>query len=481
MEKAKFNWIKFLKAVAVIAIPVALQNLLSTTGSMVDTMMLARLGETTVGAVGLCAQFSSLFFSCYWGFVGGGTLFVSQYWGAHDDEGIRRSYGVTLCLVLGVGVIFNILAVVFPEFVMGIYTDKDVIRQIGIQYLKIVGFAYPLQSITVVMSMVLRSTERVKIPLVAGIASVFSNCFLNYVFIFGKFGAPALGAPGAAIGTVIASFINLAALMVVALVQRIPYILELHRCFKWSRGFIKLYLQRCFPVLCNEGAMGLSTMLINIVLGRQSAPAIAAVAVYRTIEGVVIAFFGGFSSAASILVGKSVGAGDHEDAQRKAVRLVYLTSAIILVVCSGLLFFHGPLFTAMGLSGESFRICTVMCGIYCVVAVIRMGNWQHNDTFRAGGDPAFGTIMEIAFMYLMVLPLVYLSYFAFHAPFYVVFLFIYSDEPIRYVIMQRHLYSRKWIRPVSDKGLATIDAFREKYHVQMGYPLLERLMKRKNS
>ena len=89
--------------------------------------------------------------------------------------------------------------------------------------------------------------------------------------------------------------------------------------------------------------------------------------------------------------------------------------------------------------------------------------------------------MEIAFMYLMVLPLVYLSYFAFHAPFYVVFLFIYSDEPIRYVIMQRHLYSRKWIRPVSDKGLATIDAFREKYHVQMGYPLLERLMKRKNS
>ena len=114
MDKEKFNWPHFLKAIAVIAIPVALQNLLSTTGSMVDTMMLATLGETTVGSVGLCAQFSSLFFSGYWGFVGGGTLFVSQFWGAKDHDGIRKAYGLTMCLVLAVGVIFNILAVGFP-------------------------------------------------------------------------------------------------------------------------------------------------------------------------------------------------------------------------------------------------------------------------------------------------------------------------------------------------------------------------------
>ena len=218
-------------------------------------------------------------------------------------------------------------------------------------------------------------------------------------------------------------------------------------------------------------------MLINIVLGRQSAPAIAAVAVYRTVEGVVIAFFSGFSSAASILVGKDVGAGDHEEAQVKAVRIVYLTSAIISIVGLGLMAFHTPLFTMMGLSGESFEICTVLCAIYCVVAIIRMGNWQQNDCFRAAGDPAFGTIMEITFMYLMVIPCVYISYFVFHAPFYLVFVLMYCDEPIRYIIMQRHLYSRKWIQPVSDKGMATIEAFREKYHVRMGYPVVEAVKK----
>ena len=82
VQKKTFPWLDFIRKIAVIAIPVALQNLLTTTGSMVDTIMIAPLGEATVGAVGLCAQFTSLMFSCYWGFVGGGMLFFSQYWGA---------------------------------------------------------------------------------------------------------------------------------------------------------------------------------------------------------------------------------------------------------------------------------------------------------------------------------------------------------------------------------------------------------------
>ena len=100
--KTRFAWKQFLKNLAIIAIPVALQNMLTTTGSMVDTMMIAPLGETTVGAVGLCAQFSSLMFAGYWGFFGGGMLFFSQYWGAQDDDGIDlhddcRAYIRRLC------------------------------------------------------------------------------------------------------------------------------------------------------------------------------------------------------------------------------------------------------------------------------------------------------------------------------------------------------------------------------------------------
>ena len=224
---------------------------------------------------------------------------------------------------------------------------------------------------------------------------------------FGRFGAPRLGVVGAAWGTIIASCVNLAIIVLYAVVNRLPYIFEFGRIFRFSGAFVREYLVKCFPILMNEMAMGVSNMLINIVLGRQTAEAIAAVAIYRTIEGVVISFFSGFSSAASILVGKAVGAGQHEEAYRNAFRIIYFTSLGIAVTGAVIMMLHGPLFTVMGLSGESFEICTFLCGYYLLVAVIRMGNWQQNDVFRAGGDPAFGSIMEITFMYLMVIPLVY--------------------------------------------------------------------------
>jgi Na+-driven multidrug efflux pump len=133
-----FPWRAFLKNLAAIAIPVALQNLLTTTASMVDTMMVAPLGELSVGALGLCAQFSSLMFSGYWGFVGGGMLFFSQYWGARDDDGIERSYGMTWLCMMTVAAVFSCLAIFAPHLVMRIYTDQEAIQDIGVQYLSIV-------------------------------------------------------------------------------------------------------------------------------------------------------------------------------------------------------------------------------------------------------------------------------------------------------------------------------------------------------
>ena len=110
LEKSVFPWRGFLRSLAAVGLPVAVQNLLTTTASMVDTMMVAPLGENSVGALGLCAQFSSLMFSCYWGFVGGGMLFFAQYWGAREGDGIDRSYGMTWVCMMAVSLVFCLLA-----------------------------------------------------------------------------------------------------------------------------------------------------------------------------------------------------------------------------------------------------------------------------------------------------------------------------------------------------------------------------------
>lgn len=455
----RFDWKTFLKNVAVIAVPVALQNLLTTTGTMVDTMMIAPLGETSVGAVGLCAQFSSLMFSCYWGFVGGGMLFFAQYWGAKDDKGIKRAYGTTLSFMMTVAAIFTALALLLPSFVMSIYTDKQVIGEIGARYLRIAGFAYPLQIFSMAMSAVLRSTERVRIPLVASIASVCTNVFLNWVFIYGKLGAPAMGVRGAALATVCAAAVNTLVILITSRATAYPYLFGIREHFDWNKEWMRQYLKKCFPIICNELLVGIGFTVNNIVLGRQSEQAIAAIAVFRTLEGFVIAFFSGFSNASAVLVGKNVGAGQPRSAYEQAKRLILLCGSCIAIVCAVLFAVHKPVLTAMSLSGESYRLGTGFLGIYCIAAIIRMCNWAQNDTYRAGGDAAFGTIMEITFMYLMVIPCVCLSGLVFKANVFLVFALCYVDEPIRLVIMQIHMYSGKWIKPVTEQGEAAVKEF----------------------
>ncbi len=459
--RRSFPWGDFLRRLAVIAIPVALQNLLTTTAAMVDTMMIAPLGTTTVGAVGLCAQFTSLMFSGYWGFVGGGMLFYSQYWGAKDHDGIDRSYGLTTLCMMTVGVTFGILAVLFPQLVMGLYTDKEAFREVGVRYLRIAGFAYPLSTFSMAMAALLRSTERVRIPLYAAVASVTTNIFLNYVFIEGHLGCPALGVEGAALATVIANGVNVLTILAFVLWKRIPFVLEFRRHFRWDRAFVRTYFRKCFPILCNEILIGVGNMLINVVLGRQAAEAIAATAVFRTLEGLVIGFFAGFSNAASVLVGKEVGAGDLETAWQRALRLIYLCMGIIGGLVVALILAHRPILTAMSLEGESLRIGFGMLCVYGVAAFIRMGNWTMNDTYRSAGDASFGTILEIAFMFCMVIPAVWLTGMILHGvPFLLIFACCYIDEPVRFVLMQFHLYSGKWVQPVTPEGQHALAAFR---------------------
>ena len=117
---------------------------------------------------------------------------------------------------------------------------------------------------------------------------------------------------------------------------------------------------------------------------------------------------------------------------------------------------HKPILTMMGMTGESFRLAFGMMAIYLAFGIIRMGNWTQNDTFRAAGDATFGTVLEIAFMWGLVLPCVCLAGFVFRWPTLAVFALCYVDEPIRYGLMQTHLFRGKWIKPVTPEGRAAL-------------------------
>lgn len=451
----------FLYVMLTIALPIALQNLLTTTASMVDTIMIGSLGEQNVAAVGICSQISSLFFSCYWGFASASILFFSQYWGAKDEKGINRTFGITFICMSIVGFAFALLCIINPQFLLGVYTDKQTIIDIGTPYIRIVGYAYPLQVFAVLISFLLRSTERVKAPLVCSIVGLIVNFCLNYILIYGRFGTPKMGAAGAAVGTLASAIVNLLLLFIYLMKSNCSVRIRLSQMFGFHGGFIRVYLSNAFPILCNEIFYGVGQMLINIVIGHQNEPAIAAMAAFRVCEGFVYAFFGGLSNATSVVIGQSVGSGDHIGAYRFMKRSAIFCPAVtfgIVLVCALL---HEPLFGLFGLGSQAMWYGTYMLYIYLFFGAVRTCNYIMNEGYRAAGETRFGTIVEICGLFLVSVPATWISGMVLHLPFLVVFSFVYTDELVRLVIELIYTRSGKWIKPVTEEGRKTLPEFQK--------------------
>lgn len=452
---------KFYKNVATIGVPVALQSLLVTSGSMVDTMMIGSQGELAVAAVGICAQFGSLLMSAYFGFCNGGTLFFAQFWGARDERGICKAYGLTVSCMMFFGVLFGAAAVLAPEWILRIYTDKVAIQQEGLSYMRVIGFAYPLQVMAFAMSALLRSTEQVKAPLFASIASLLTNVFLNWVLIYGHLGAPALGVTGAAVATVIGNAVNVVFLYVFCFTHKGSFILRIRDQFRWDLAFVKQYFKKSVFIVFNEGTMGVAQMLINIVVGRQAEAGIAALAVFRVIEGIVFAFFKGLTSASAVMIGKQIGAGEHLGGYRDAKRFVLLCPAMTLAVCLLLIPFREPLLGIFGLGPEAMAYGKDMLLFYVLAATVRTCNWIANDTFRAGGESVYGTMVETIFVYCLTIPAMALAGIVFKWPFIAVFALMYLDDFARIGIIVRNVWSGRWIKPVTEEGRRTLPAFHD--------------------
>ena len=353
MISRKFDLSSFIKTILTISIPIALQNLLATTASMVDTIMIGSEGQLAVAAVGICSQISSLFFACYFGFASGALLFFSQYWGAKHFKGINNTFGISFLFMLAVSVAFAAVAISAPEFLLGIYTDKENIIAIGVPYIRIIGFVYPLQVIGALLSFLMRATERVKAPLFCSILALIVNFCLNFVLIYGRFGFPKLGPTGAAIGTLASSIVNIIALCIFAATSKCEFRFHLREMFQFRGGFIVAYLTKCLPIIVNELLYGIGQMLINIVIGHQAESAIAAMAAFRVLEGFVFAFFGGLADASSVVVGKHVGSGQPMQGYRNTIGFAILCPLVTFSICLVLLCLNHPIFTLFGLESEA--------------------------------------------------------------------------------------------------------------------------------
>jgi len=442
----------FFKTVLRLGLPMAIQQLLTTSLSMVDSLMIGALGEYELAAVGMAGQFVNL----YWGFcfaiVAGGMLFFAQYWGSQDIKGIQKASSIMFSASIVLSILFSLASVCAPVTVMRVYTDDPIINAIGARYLRIYGIGIVFTALSAGASSLLRATENVRLPLFASVMSLVTNTLLNWILIYGNLGMPALGVEGAAIASVTANFINFFIMLLISIRDNNLLMSVLKTVHRIDLKFVPEFFRKATPIIINECGYAIAVLLINMVLGRQGADNLSALAIFRTIEGFVFIFFQGLATAASVIVGKYIGAGQMKEAIRDAKRLTILTPILTLTACLTVYLLRRPITNLYSIGPEVQSVVFSMLLLYMFTAPLRLTNYHLVGVFRAGGDSKTGMFLEVGGIWLLGVPLISLAGLVFHWPFVAVFAMLYAEDVVKISIEILHFLKNKWIKPVTPEG-----------------------------
>ena len=440
----------FWRTMLSLAVPVALQNLLFSSFTLIDTLMIGALGDTPLAAVGMAGKWSWFFNIVLFGFASGAGVFIAQYFGAKDERGIHRTFGVVSIGSLAASLVFMLAALLMPEAIIGLFTtDPEAIR-IGAVYLRIIAVSYPFQALSKAGGTLLQSTQRVSIPFIGAACSVATNVVFNALLIFGLCGFPALGVAGAAIASAMAAVVNMLVIFLLGVKQRTYLRAPLSRLLDIDMQFVRDYVRISAPALFNETTWALGNLGYNAVFGHISTEAYAAMTVVKSIEDLTTIAIWGMGSSCAVMIGSFIGQGRIEDAKACGRRHLLLTTVFSLFVGALVIVLRAPIMSLFGVSDTVRELSTALLIIYGLEAALRNAPYMLVcGIFRSGGDTKYGLIVDLISLYLIGLPLTAFAGLVLHASVPVTYLIMYLVEDVfKCIVYGRHFLSNKWIKPV---------------------------------
>jgi putative MATE family efflux protein len=250
-----FNNKEFYQKMLVIALPVMIQNFISSFLNLIDTVMVGKLGEAEIAAVGIANQYFFFFNMFLIGLCAGCSVFIAQFWGKKDIANIRRILGIGLISAVLISVVFMVIGFLYPVKVMALFNHDPLVIELGAKYLKIVLCSYLFTGITFIYSFSLRSIGNAVLPMLISVLELICNAFLNYVLIFGNFGAPALGVKGAAIATLIARTVETTILVAFVYLGKGALAASFQEMTEVNFAFVKRAYHIIFPVIMKGWAL----------------------------------------------------------------------------------------------------------------------------------------------------------------------------------------------------------------------------------
>lgn len=446
---------RFYPQIMKLVIPIIIQNLLSAAVNSADVVMLNYVGQSSISAVSLAANYAGVLFMVYYGLGTGASMLSAQYWGKKDLQAIRVVEGIALRFSIIISLCFSAFALFAPELMMKLFTNDSELIAIGAGYLRVMSLTYFCWGIIEIYLSVLRSIGRVTVAMVLNVLAFSLNILLNAVFIFGLFGAPKLGATGVAIATATSRVVELIGCILVSLFSK-DLKLKLSYMFIRNKTLFKDFLKLSLPALGNDVSWSVAFSMYSVILGHLGTDAVAANSLVTVVRnfGTVLCF--GTASAGGILLGNVMGENDMERAKvyaSKILKLTIITGAIggvlILAVTPFVLHFADLSDTAM----HYLKYMLFINSYYVMGAAVN--TTLIAGVFRAGGDSRFGLICDTVDMWCYAVPLGFIAAFVLKLPVLVVYFLLCTDEFVKWPWVIKHYLSKKWLKNITRDNLFT--------------------------
>ncbi len=452
MEKARrLGGDAFYSQIFKLVLPIIIQNLLSAAVSSADVVMLNYVGQSSISAVSLAAQYASVLFMVFYGLGTGVTILCAQYYGKGDMRAIQVVEGIALRFSIPIALGFALAALLMPERMMLLFTNDRELIAIGASYLRYMSVSYLCWGIIEIYLATLRSINRVVICTVLNVLAFSLNILFNAVWIFGLFGAPKLGAMGVAMATSLSRLIELGACVVVSLLSKDVH-LNLRYLFVRNKSLFSDFVRLSLPALGNDVSWSVAFSMYSVIIGHLGTDAVAAnsfVIVVRNF-GTILCF--GMANAGGILLGNIIGENKLEEARAGAKKLMKLT---VITGAAGGLIILAAMPLVMTYTGESlteqamyFLRNMLLINIYYVMGAA-VNTTLIAGVFRAGGDSRFGFICDTIDMWCYAVPLGFVAAFVFKLPVMWVYFLLCTDEFVKWPWVIKHYRSGKWLNNIT--------------------------------
>lgn len=399
------DW-NFYKRVIFIALPLALQQLLSNAMGIVDSIMVSWIGEVT--AVGTASQLENMCITVCFGAVTGIGIFASQFFGAKEYDNMKKTFGIGVIFALLCGLLWWSGITFFGRQIVSFYIQDEVVITSALRYLNIARFSYIPLCLSFTFSYFYRCMQKTYIPMFIGIGSMMSNVVLNYVLIFGHFGFPELGVEGAAWGTLCAQSISLIAYLSYAIYAKEPFIGSFSQIFGFHFDFVKPILKRTYPLVINEALYSFGSSLFIKAYGILGTNAMDSYYVGNQIGTLFIAACNGISSAASAILGSELGKNKIDRAKEYGDYFLGLAGVLAVIVTTVIFASSGFLVSLFGLADPIVHDLAIwVVRVTAVRISMRLFNVVVFASMRAGGDTKYMVFLDSGIMWLVGIPLSY--------------------------------------------------------------------------